>query len=144
MKELYLPTQQPLKACYKDMLLFSKCFNWKNLKMKNQFLMLAYWFFNTSKHSETNYYSWEKKSVLNFSTYLEDEYNFNILNEKNNLNLGWNIDFRKLLIGEEQNYQINGAKATYTQDNDLTEELLFLQMQNLLTTFLILKNYLLH
>ena len=79
----------------------------------------------TPKHNETNYYSWEQKSVLNFSTYLEDEYNFNILNEKNNLNLGWNIDFRKLLIGEEQNYQINGAKATYTQDNDLTEEVTF-------------------
>ena len=79
----------------------------------------------TPQHKETNYYFWEKKSVLNFSTYLEDEYNFKILNEKNNLNLGWIIDFRKLVYGKEQDYKINGTKATYTQDNDLAEEVTF-------------------
>ena len=79
----------------------------------------------TPNHSESKYYSWNTKSILNLSTYIEDEYNFNIKNEKNNLNLGWNIDFRKLVIGDEQDYKINGTKATYTQDNDLTEEVVF-------------------
>ncbi len=79
----------------------------------------------TPSHNESKYYSWNTKSILNLSTYIEDEYNFNIKNEKNNLNLGWNIDFRKLVVGDEQDYKINGTKATYTQDNDLTEEVVF-------------------
>ena len=79
----------------------------------------------TPNHSESKYYSWNTKSILNLSTYIEDEYNFNIKNEKNNLNLGWNIDLRKLVVGDEQDYKINGTKATYTQDNDLTEEVVF-------------------
>ena len=56
---------------------------------------------------------------------IEDEYNFISIGEKNNLNLGWVIDFRKLVFGKEQDYEINGTKATYTQDNDLTEEVIF-------------------
>ncbi len=79
----------------------------------------------TPNHSESKYYTWNTKSILNLSTYIEDEYNFNIKNEKNNLNLGWNIDLRKLVVGDEQDYKINGTKATYTQDNDLTEEVVF-------------------
>ena len=55
----------------------------------------------------------------------KDEYNFISIGEKNNLNLGWVIDFRKLVFGKEQDYEINGTKATYTQDNDLTEEVIF-------------------
>ncbi len=79
----------------------------------------------TPEHNESKYYTWKTKSTLNFSTYIEDEYNFISIGEKNNLNLGWVIDFRKLVFGKEQDYEINGTKATYTQDNDLTEEVIF-------------------
>jgi len=81
---------------------------------------------NTPAHNETKYYSWETKTILNLSAYLEDEYNFKIINENNNLNLGWTIDYRKLIFGNEQDYKINGTSATYTQADDLTEELTFL------------------
>ena len=30
-----------------------------------------------------------------------------------------------MVVGDEQDYKINGTKATYTQDNDLTEEVVF-------------------
>jgi len=81
---------------------------------------------NTPAHNETKYYSWETKTILNLSAYLEDEYNFKIINENNNLNLGWTIDYRKLIFGKEQDYTINNTLATYTQTDDLTEELTFL------------------
>ena len=79
----------------------------------------------TPQHDESKYYSWDTKSILNLSAYLEDEYNFKIINENNNLNLGWVIDYRKLIFGKEQDYEINGTNATYTQTDDLTEELTF-------------------
>jgi len=80
----------------------------------------------TPSHNESKYYSWGTKSILNLSAYLEDEYNFKIINENNNLNLGWTIDYRKLIFGKEQDYTIKNTGATYTQTDDLTEELTFL------------------
>ena len=34
----------------------------------------------TPNHSESKYYTWNTKSILNLSAYFEDEYNFNIKN----------------------------------------------------------------
>tara|TARA_B100000579_G_scaffold86678_1_gene67865 strand:+ start:270 stop:2015 length:1746 start_codon:yes stop_codon:yes gene_type:complete len=79
----------------------------------------------TPEHSESKYYTWKTKQIINLSTYIEDEYNFIILNKKNNFNIGWGIDFRKLVLGKKQNYKINGTNATYTQDEDLTKEVIF-------------------
>ena len=80
----------------------------------------------TPSHNESKYYSWGTKSILNLSAYLEDEYSFQIINENNNLNLGWTIDYRKLIFGKEQDYKINNTSATYSQTDDLTQELTFL------------------
>ena len=47
------------------------------------------------------------------------------ITKKSNLNFSWVLDYRSLLIGKDQKYKVNGTNATYTQKNDLTEELSF-------------------
>ena len=79
----------------------------------------------TPSHSESKIYKWETREAVNFSAYIEDEFIHSFNNEKSNLNLSWVLDYRSLLIGKDQKYKVNGTNATYTQKNDLTEELSF-------------------
>ena len=48
-----------------------------------------------------------------------------IMKKTNLKHLSWVLDYRNLLIGKDQKYKVNGTNATYTQKNDLTEELSF-------------------
>jgi len=75
----------------------------------------------TPSHKESNYYSWDKKEVSNLSIYLDDDYKLN-LGKNYQLNLGWILDARQMVLGKEQNYEINGTSAIYSQDTDLTKE----------------------
>ena len=75
----------------------------------------------TPSHNESNYYSWDKKKVSNLSIYLDDDYKLN-LGKNYQLNLGWILDARQMFLGKEQNYEINGTSAIYSQDTDLTKE----------------------
>ncbi len=75
----------------------------------------------TPGHSEDNFYHWNTKTVSNLSIYLDDDYKFN-LGKNYQLNLGWILDVRKMVLGKEQDYEINGTSASYSQDNNLTKE----------------------
>ena len=75
----------------------------------------------TPSHNESNYYSWDKKEVSNLSIYLDDDYKLN-LGKNYQLNLGWILDARQMVLGKEQNYEINGTSAIYSQGTDLTKE----------------------
>ena len=75
----------------------------------------------TPSHNESNYYSWDKKKVSNLSIYLDDDYKLN-LGKNYQLNLGWILDVRQMVLGKEQDYEINGTSASYSQDTDLTKE----------------------
>ena len=76
----------------------------------------------TPSHNESNYYSWDKKEVSNLSIYLDDDYKLN-LGKNYQLNLGWILDARQMILGKEQDYEINGTSASYSQDTDITKEL---------------------
>ena len=76
----------------------------------------------TPSHNESNYYSWDKKKVSNLSIYLDDDYKLN-LGKNYQLNLGWILDARQMVLGKEQDYEISGTSASYSQDTDLTKEL---------------------
>jgi len=75
----------------------------------------------TPGHSETKFYHWDAKTVSNLSIYLDDDYKFN-LGKNYQLNLGWILDVRKMVLGKEQDYKINGTTASYSQKNNLTKE----------------------
>ena len=75
----------------------------------------------TPSHSERHLYRWEGKGVGNLSIYIDDEYEMN-LGKDYNLNLGWILDVRNTFFGKDQDYSINGTKATYSQKNDQTRE----------------------
>ena len=57
----------------------------------------------------------------NLSVYVDDEYEMN-LGKDYNLNLGWILDVRNTFFGKDQDYSINGTKATYSQKNDQPRE----------------------
>ena len=76
----------------------------------------------TPSHNESNYYSWDKKKVSNLSIYLDDDYKLN-LGKNYQLNLGWILDARQMILGKEQDYEINGTSASYSQNTDITKEL---------------------
>ena len=76
----------------------------------------------TPEHSETKFYDWNTKTVSNLSIYLDDEYKLN-LGKNYQLNLGWILDLRQMILGKDQDYVINGTSATYSQDTNLTQEL---------------------
>ena len=57
----------------------------------------------------------------NVSVFFSDKYN--LINNDNNFNLGWLLDFRNLIGDKSQVYSINGTSATYKQDNALTREI---------------------
>ena len=75
----------------------------------------------TPSHNESNYYSWDNKGVSNLSVYLDDSYKLNLGNNYQ-INLGWIVDVRKMVLGKDQDYEINGTAATFSQDNDTTQE----------------------
>ena len=75
----------------------------------------------TPGHSETKFYHWDAKTVTNLSIYLDDDYKFNF-GKNYQLNLGWILDVRKMVLSKEQDYEINGTAASYSQDNNLTKE----------------------
>ena len=77
----------------------------------------------TPEHSETKFYDWNTKTVSNLSVYLDDEYKLN-LGKNYQLNLGWILDVRKMILGKDQDYEINGTAASYSQDTNLTQELI--------------------
>ena len=76
----------------------------------------------TPSHNESNYYSWDKKKVSNLSIYLDDDYKLN-LGKNYQLNLGWILDLRHMILGKDQDYEINGTSASYSQDENLIKEL---------------------
>ena len=75
----------------------------------------------TPSHNESNYYSWDNKGVSNLSVYLDDSYKLNLGNNYQ-INLGWIVDVRKMVLGKDQDYEINGTAATFSQDTDTTQE----------------------
>ena len=75
----------------------------------------------TPSHSESHLYRWSGKGVGNLSVYVDDEYEMN-LGKDYNLNLGWILDVRNTFFGKDQDYSINGTKATYSQKNDQIRE----------------------
>ena len=75
----------------------------------------------TPSHNESDYYSWDNKGVSNLSVYLDDSYKLNLGNNYQ-INLGWIVDVRKMVLGKDQDYEINGTAATFSQDNDTTQE----------------------
>ncbi len=77
----------------------------------------------TPEHSETKYYSWEDKHVANFSLDLSDEFSIEREKSKSKFGIGWILDYRTLITGSKTDYSVNGTKATYKQDDDLTKEM---------------------
>ena len=77
----------------------------------------------TPEHSETKYYSWEDKHVANFSLDLSDEFSIEREKSKSKFGIGWVLDYRTLITGSKTDYSVNGTKATYKQDDDLTKEM---------------------
>ena len=77
----------------------------------------------TPEHSESKYYSWDDKHVANFSLDLNDEFSIEREKSKSKFGIGWILDYRTLITGSKTDYSINGTKATYKQDDDLTKEM---------------------
>ena len=75
----------------------------------------------TPSHNESHYYGWDNKVVSNLSVYLDDSYKLN-LGKNYQINLGWIVDVRKMVLGKDQDYEINGTAANYSQDVDTTQE----------------------
>jgi len=77
----------------------------------------------TPEHSESKYYSWDDKHVANFSLDLNDEFSIEREKSKSKFGIGWVLDYRTLITGSKTDYSVNGTKATYKQDDDLTKEM---------------------
>ena len=75
----------------------------------------------TPKHSESQFYKWDKKHVTNLSLDLSDNYNL-INSGKSKLILSWILDGRKMFFGKSQAYSINGSEEKFFQNDNLTEE----------------------
>ena len=75
----------------------------------------------TPKHSESQFYKWDKKHVTNLSLDLSD--NYNLINSGNSkLIFSWILDGRKMFFGKSQAYSINGSEEKFFQNDNLTEE----------------------
>ena len=77
----------------------------------------------TPDHSESKYYSWDDKHVANFSLDLNDEFSIEREKSKSKFGIGWILDYRTLITGSKTDYSVNGTKATYKQDDNLTKEM---------------------
>ena len=84
-------------------------------------LGLTFGFSHTPSHLEDNFYEWDAKNIGNISFYFDDDYKFNF-GSNNSINLGWILDLRKMVTAKDQDFEINNTRATYKQDDDLTEE----------------------
>ena len=97
-------------------------------KLNNSFLIpdigytLGYSY--TPSHKESKYFDWNNRHVLNISAAISDEYTF-FQSDKENFSLGWIVDYRTLANNDNQNYKINGTKASYDQDDELKKEASF-------------------
>ena len=78
----------------------------------------------TPSHSESKYFIWDKKHVVNLTASLSDEYSIQI-SGNTNLSVGWIGDFRRLITEQKQKYEINGTKATFSPGNELKNEITF-------------------
>ncbi|MDA7445209.1 hypothetical protein N8799_00120 [Candidatus Pelagibacter ubique] len=76
----------------------------------------------TPSHEESKYFIWEDKDVYNGSIALSDEYEI-INNEKTNFYISWIADARSVLDDNVQVFYVNGVKGSYSQNNDLKNEL---------------------
>ena len=76
----------------------------------------------TPGYSENKFYHWNTKTASNISVFLDDDYKFNLA-ENYQLNLGWILDLRHMILGKDQDYEINGTSASYSQDENLIKEL---------------------
>jgi|TARA_Y100000294_G_scaffold108897_1_gene101027 hypothetical protein len=77
----------------------------------------------TPAHSESKYYFWDEKHVANFSLDLSDEFSIENKKSKSKFGIGWILDYRTLITDSKTEYSVNGTKATYKQDNELTKEM---------------------
>ena len=76
----------------------------------------------TPSHEESKYFIWEDKDVYNGSIALSDEYE--ITNDKKtNFYFSWIADARSILDDNAQVFYVNGVKGSYSQNNDLKNEL---------------------
>lgn len=76
----------------------------------------------TPSHEESKYFKWEDKDIYNGSIALSDEYEI-INNEKTNFYISWIADARSVLDENVQVFYVNGVKGSYSQNNDLKNEL---------------------
>ena len=76
----------------------------------------------TPSHEESKYFKWEDKDIYNGSIALSDEYEI-INNEKTNFYISWIADARSVLDDNVQVFYVNGVKGSYSQNNDLKNEL---------------------
>ena len=54
---------------------------------------------------------------------MNDEYNLEFKKNKSKIGIGWILDYRTLITDSKTEYSVNGTKATYYQDDDLTKEM---------------------
>jgi len=73
-------------------------------------------------HKESRIYEWEEKDIYNASVALSNEHDI-IKNENSNLYLAWLVDARNVIDENTQAFTVNGTRGTYSQHNDLKEEL---------------------
>ena len=76
----------------------------------------------TPSHEESKYFIWEDKDVYNGSIALSDEYEITN-DEKTNFYFSWIADARSILDDNVQVFYVNGVKGSYSQNNDLKNEL---------------------
>ncbi len=54
---------------------------------------------------------------------MSDEFSIEREKSKSKFGIGWILDYRTLITDSKTEYSVNGTKATYKQDNELTKEM---------------------
>ena len=54
---------------------------------------------------------------------MSDEFSIEREKSKSKFGIGWVLDYRTLITGSKTDYSVNGTKATYKQDDNLTKEM---------------------
>ena len=78
---------------------------------------------NTPSHTESHYFEWAQKNLIQFSGYISDVYEKNLNTLNSSFSFGWDLEFRRIVSGQKQEYKINNTSATYSQKADLSKEL---------------------
>ena len=73
-------------------------------------------------HNETHYFSWKEKNIIQPSIYYNESYSM-LLKNKIYLSAGWELDYRKVVVGKKQEYSINSAKGTYSPHQEVNNEI---------------------